>query len=249
MTQTERTRELLLQHARQYPAMQIQDLFKYIYQSACGCEHAVSSLEAAVAYLQRESQCGVGEQPIVALDGDYSRVPLCYLRRGLSAQTLGKLFYLSAKKEPDTTGAIEQKLAVATALVQEQALAFDLQAFGDAVAQWKAEGYPPMHHSEAFRQAYHPSYRVISNQYLPWLPLLCEIDKAMSEGRTTLAIEGGSVSGKTTLADLPEQIYGCTLFHMDDFYLRPEQRTADRLAESGGNVDRERCDLTIEVQE
>jgi uridine kinase len=27
---------------------------------------------------------------------------------------------------------------------------------------------------------------------------------------------------------------------MDDFFLRPEQRTADRLAEVGGNVDRER---------
>lgn len=30
------------------------------------------------------------------------------------------------------------------------------------------------------------------------------------------------------------------MFHMDDFFLRPEQRTAERFAEPGGNVDYER---------
>lgn len=33
---------------------------------------------------------------------------------------------------------------------------------------------------------------------------------------------------------------GCALFHMDDFFLRPEQRTEERLAQPGGNVDHER---------
>ena len=32
----------------------------------------------------------------------------------------------------------------------------------------------------------------------------------------------------------------CNLIHMDDFFLRPEQRTAKRYDEPGGNVDRER---------
>lgn len=58
--------------------------------------------------------------------------------------------------------------------------------------------------------------------------------------RVLLAIDGGSASGKTTLAALLAAQYGCTVFHMDDFFLRPEQRTAERLAEAGGNVDRER---------
>ena len=55
-----------------------------------------------------------------------------------------------------------------------------------------------------------------------------------------VAIEGGSASGKTTLAKKLEQKYKCTVLHMDDFFLRPEQRTKDRLAQPGGNVDRER---------
>ena len=47
-------------------------------------------------------------------------------------------------------------------------------------------------------------------------------------------------SGKSVLGQLLSEVYSCNLFHMDDFFLRPEQRTAERLAEAGGNVDRER---------
>ena len=46
--------------------------------------------------------------------------------------------------------------------------------------------------------------------------------------------------GKTTLGELLQNVYGCPVFHMDDFFLRPEQRTPERLRQPGGNVDFER---------
>ena len=55
-----------------------------------------------------------------------------------------------------------------------------------------------------------------------------------------VAIDGKCTSGKTTLASKLEQIYDCNVFHMDDFFLRPEQRTRSRFAGVGGNVDYER---------
>lgn len=60
-----------------------------------------------------------------------------------------------------------------------------------------------------------------------------------------IAIDGRCASGKSTLAAaLREAVlmkYGsCELIHIDDFFLRPEQRTPERFLESGGNVDRER---------
>ena len=55
-----------------------------------------------------------------------------------------------------------------------------------------------------------------------------------------VAIDGKCTSGKTTLAAQLAEHYDCNVFHMDDFFLRPEQRTADRFAETGGNVDYER---------
>ena len=73
------------------------------------------------------------------------------------------------------------------------------------------------------------------------LPLLGAIDrKRDGTNRLLVALEGGSASGKTTLAALLETVYGCSVFHMDDFFLRPEQRTPERYAQPGGNVDRER---------
>lgn len=58
--------------------------------------------------------------------------------------------------------------------------------------------------------------------------------------RVLLAIEGGSASGKTTLAASLSAAYHCPVFHMDDFFLQPFQRTPERFAQPGGNVDRER---------
>lgn len=72
-------------------------------------------------------------------------------------------------------------------------------------------------------------------------PLLVRIDRLMAEQeRVLVAIDGGSASGKTTLGELLQSVYACPVFHMDDFFLRPEQRTPERFSEPGGNVDRER---------
>jgi uridine kinase len=106
--------------------------------------------------------------------------------------------------------------------------------------------YPAVHHSETFRMAYHPAYRVIANEYVEFLHVFSEIDKRLCNGSVIIVIEGGSASGKTTLASLLEKVYDCNVLHMDDFFLRPSQRTVERLAEIGGNIDRERfCDEII----
>lgn len=56
-----------------------------------------------------------------------------------------------------------------------------------------------------------------------------------------IAIDGMSGSGKTTLAKQIQEIYpDSNVFHMDDYFLQPHQRTEERLAEVGGNVDYER---------
>lgn len=242
MNDTKLTRQRLLSHFNIYPQLQIQDIFKFLHQSVFGCEHMISSLERAVAYIQTEAQSNTFTDyaEIESLDGDYSRVSLAYLKKGLSAQTLGKLFYLSASAEKGTVELLEKRLDIAEQLIAEGQLSFSLLAFKAARVAWKDADYSALHHSEAFRKAYHPSYRVISNKYIPYLDLLARLDKMLEVGNVKLAIEGSSASGKTTLAGLLEQLYDCTVFHMDDFFLRPEQRTKERFAQPGGNIDKER---------
>ena len=236
------TRANLIRHYQEYPALQSQDLFKYLFQSAFGCEHLVGDGQAALRYLQNEF-AAMGERAqnrIDRLDGDYSRVHLGVLRDGLRPETLARLFCLSAKKEEGGSAQLADSLQVAQELVQSGELPLDGAAFAQALQQWQALGCPAIHHSEAFRAAYFPAYRVIANRYADFLQVFCEIDKRLATGNVTLVIEGGSASGKSTLADALEEVYGCTVLHADDYFLRPEQRTPERLCEVGGNFDRER---------
>ena len=74
------------------------------------------------------------------------------------------------------------------------------------------------------------------------LTMVCSrIDELLQQTQTAvIAIDGNCTAGKTTLAGKLAEIYDCNVFHMDDFFLRPEQRTPERYAEIGGNVDYER---------
>ena len=47
-----------------------------------------------------------------------------------------------------------------------------------------------------------------------------------------IAIDGRCGAGKTTLPQRLQQELGGRVFHMDDFFLRPVQRTAERLVPS-----------------
>jgi len=242
MGNSERTCKALITHYQTYPKLEIQDIFKYIYQSAFGCEHFVASVEKATEYIVKEyaEVCPKGDGAPEALDGDYCRVPLSYINKGLSANTLGKLFAASAKKEEEGMAALAEKLGLAGELVSKGQLPFAKADFDKAAAEWERAAYPSVHHSEAFRKAYRPSYRVVANRYIPFIGLFAELDKRLQEGRVIVAIEGSCGSGKTTLSSMLSELYDCTVFHMDDFFLRPEQRTPERFAEIGGNIDWER---------
>ncbi len=54
------------------------------------------------------------------------------------------------------------------------------------------------------------------------------------------AIDGRCGAGKTTLASFLCEKFGWSVLHLDHFFLRPEQRTKERLGTPGGNVDYER---------
>lgn len=69
-----------------------------------------------------------------------------------------------------------------------------------------------------------------------------KIDALLATEKQTLlvVIDGMCGSGKSTIGEYLRQKYDCNLFHMDDFFLQPHQRTVNRLQQPGGNVDYER---------
>ena len=245
---TNTTRERLIEHYRSYPDMQAEDIFKFIFHSAFGCEHLVSNESAALEYIKREYAATLErKQPRVEqLDGEYVRLHLSCLSDRLSPETLARIFCLSAKKEENGKEKLREKLEVALELVREGDISLDRKDFERKLDEWREAGYPALHHSDLFRAEYRPAYRVISKKYAEFLPLFESIDRLCREkARVVVAIEGGSASGKSTLAEMLSEIYGCSLIHMDDFFLRPEQRSEQRLSEIGGNIDRERFEEEV----
>lgn len=61
----------------------------------------------------------------------------------------------------------------------------------------------------------------------------------------TVAIDGPCASGKSSIANFLNDNFVCNVFHMDDYFLPLEKKTPQRLAEAGGNVDRERFEEEI----
>lgn len=243
----QQTAEFLLEQYRTYPASQPEDLMKALYQSVFGCGHLVNDPSAAAAYIRTEAENRPNRQPYTEpLDGDYTRVYLSVLQTGLSADTLARLLVLSVSEPHGDVSELESKLAVLTELVQQKKLPFSEQQTAEKLAAWRGAGYPACHHSDRYRDTYRPAYRLIHDRYIPWLPLFAAIDRILSQkGNVLAAIEGGSASGKTTLSKMLENVYDCNVFHMDDFFLQPHQRTKERLAEIGGNVDYERFDSEV----
>ena len=60
------------------------------------------------------------------------------------------------------------------------------------------------------------------------------VERLLAEGRCAfVAIDGPCASGKTVFAASLHERFGGNVLHMDDFFLRPEQRTPERFAEPG----------------
>ena len=208
------TRELLMMHYRTYPELGTEDVFKYLFQSAFGCEHLVSSEDKALEYIEREYEmCTKGMSPLIEkLDGAYSRVYLSYLDCGLAAKTLARLFVLSARQEPDGRELLEEKMEVATQLVDAGALPIDSNTFHTMLREWRSLGYPPVHHSDTFRSKYHPSYRVIADRYVEFLQLFSLLDNIISEKFVILTIDGDNWE----LMGILQEVYGCEVLCKDE---------------------------------
>lgn len=241
------TRALLEQQCARWPGRTAQDLVKALYQASLGCGHFVPDEAPAAAYLREEaaslSESAKGAPLVEPIGPRFCRVHLApYEKTGASLDTLARLFTLSAGA--DVSGgraALEAGLDALEAMAEAGELPLDAQDVRAYLSQYRAAGCPSVHHSVVFRARYAPAYRVVERRFADCLPLLGCIDRLLrGKPRALVAIDGMSASGKSTLAALLHEVYGAPVIHMDDFFLQPHQRTPERYASPGENVDHER---------
>ena len=159
----EELKKILMEHAKRYPLMQPTDAVKLIYQNEFGGGHLIKDEEVCIRYLQNE-YAGI-EKNMAMPKSEYigngiSRVNLAALEES-ELEQLGQDFIRSATLCKGSKEHFQSKLAVLTELAAQGVFAFDGNTLADYLAEYAAMGYPMVSHSEIYRKAYRPAYRVI----------------------------------------------------------------------------------------
>lgn len=241
---------ILTLHARRYPAMEARDYVKLLYQSEFGPAHLFSSSREALDGLRAELAQAREEGYASAYTVEAIGGGLC--RFHLNPQSLAeddlpllcRCFAGSAYERGRRAGLCE-KLGFLSGLTWRGGLPLDKEELESFLSLYAAMDCPTLRHSDGYRDTYRPHYRVLDRDLAFYFPALQAIEKALREtgGPVLVAVDGRCGAGKTTFAARCAQVFGdCSVLHMDDFFLPPDKRTQQRLAQPGGNVDYERAE-------
>lgn len=164
-------REMCLEIHSHYPQATLQDVYKTCYQDYFGAEHLLTDTASARMYLHEELESchstdmsAMPKEEPTGFRHRFTRVNLSNIVEGeLSEDQLLAMFIDAAGKDnaygDDWEG--EWKKIVKTALqVNPDWFDTDLQT----ELQEAARTNQPVRHSEAFRKAYNPHYRIVKQQ-------------------------------------------------------------------------------------
>lgn len=161
---TEAVRKMIQQQLLLYPCMQIQDMYKLVYQGVMGSGHAVPSEEAAGIRLRQEMLgAGAGFRlneslaEEISADGSVLRINLRpFLSLGGDPEALLKAFVRTGAEYRGSRGSLMDSWRMA---VQVQEL-FQRSLLSEYFEDQRRMDFPAVHHSSIYRELYDPAYRV-----------------------------------------------------------------------------------------
>ena len=221
---------------RLHPSTQPRDVIKQCYQAAKGAEHLLMDTTRARAYFDQEYAATPADaaQPLFeAISDNVCRVNLAaWKAASLPTDWLFRMFVHTASVPMGGSGLLEQYIKEAAVVASA------LPGWEEALAAWQEAGTSAVHHSEEYRAAEKPAYRIVNGRFRCIMPILQRLQEDSSI--RIIALDGRAASGKTTKAELLSAVLEAPVIHMDDFFLPPALRTEERLAQPGGNVHYER---------
>lgn len=217
------------------------DAVKLAYQSAFGCGHLITQACAQAVRDELARTPVRADMPAATpIGGGLCRLNLAAPAvHGVPPERIADMMRLTAQAPLRGESWFWEGVAALRALARTGDAPFTPQALESYL-----DGYRelrPVSHSAAYRAAYAPAYRVVLEDLGTLVPVIAEAERRLAaQGRVLMVLDGPCGSGKTTLAGALGALYRVQPIHLDDFFLLPELRTADRLAQPGGNVHYER---------
>lgn len=244
--------QVILWHSGAYPYMEPADYVKLLYQNEFGCSHLTADPDGGFEQLKKEfvllpvsPETGERGSRMEGIGNGLCRI---FLRRGPRSEEflplLGRMGAATARTHLGNGTRLQQKLELLRNMASQGQLRTSREDMDSFLQKYADSGCGPVHHSDAYREHYSPHYRVVRAAYYFYLPVLEAAMKLMSarsgKGPAILALDGRCGSGKSFLAGILQEVFGCSVFHMDDFYLPRGRRAGDWKSQTGGNIDRER---------
>lgn len=161
--------ELILRtHARIYPKMQPTDAVKLIYQNEFGPGHFVSDPQKSLAYLKAEHILA----PFTPKANTYESIGNGLVRVHLSAiqisdlKALNEAFVSTANAHKGTLSAFLEKLEILKSLTAQGVFVFKKEELQSYLQEYSKAGYPPVSHSQTYKDLYNPAYRVVRKNFI-----------------------------------------------------------------------------------
>jgi hypothetical protein len=150
-------------------ATQMEDAYKWIYQATRGGEHAAPDKEKASDWLDKEWKtltAPTANEPLwqpLCKDGSIGRLNLRpYKSKGGDPDDLVDAFVAGAQGFKGTeTDFLAAWNELGKRLKKKPAGGLDHKRWKALDAEMKKEGYPAIHHSEKYNDAFHPAYRIL----------------------------------------------------------------------------------------
>ena len=168
----QRLHRILVDQIARYPQMEIQDLYKLLFQAVMGSEHAISSLDAARSWLHQELE-NLPEGPIepaidvISPEDNIVRVNLRpFIQSGGDSSSLLDAFVRTANEYRGTKEGLWLYWSFAERLADDGELPFERTNMRAFYKLLEEDDFPAVHHSTRYEKAYRPAYRVIKQDYL-----------------------------------------------------------------------------------
>ena len=163
--------QILRNHAKKYPLMEPQDAVKLIYQNVFGGGHLIRDPAACRCALRHEYEDTPQDPyaPVLEIIGNgMARVMLNALdRSGYSVEQLGYDFVRSAREHTGSMNGFLLKLDILRRVTASGAFGFSSEELEAYLDTYQRLGCPMVSHSEQYRQAYKPAYRIVQLRILP----------------------------------------------------------------------------------
>ena len=158
--------DYIANNLKNYPLSKPQDIVKLLYQREFGPAHAIPDPRAARERLLSEYASSVQEEgrAFESIGNGYARLDLKRLdANGIAPEKAAEWFVKSAEPAGDKT-AFAKMLSKLASDPRAEELLPGIKAF---IAYYLTLGCPAVHHSEEYRKAYSPAYRVVREQFDP----------------------------------------------------------------------------------